>query len=503
MKKIVKYFRSLSVRRKIVVAVLSTSGFLFLMNIILFWNINRTIRKVEEVYQTNVNLNQIEVTLEEAQKNMYEYLNTKSSIALENYYMYEQDFRNQLNGLQDIVTNSPMKNAEYQIKQLGESYLEITADTVAEKRGRNISKYKVSYEESEAIYNYIKKSIYYLNNEQFKVNSDNYSLLVSSLRELEVILFALLGAITFINIGLLGAIIQNITKPLIHLSQVADEITSGNFAVKLPQSMKQDEIGIVTRAFNTMMDSINSYILQLQERMVLESQMKEKELVTEGLLKDARLKYYQAQINPHFLFNTLNAGAQLAMMEDAEKTCLFIENMASFFRYNVQMLDKDTTLRDELEVVEHYMYILKTRFADEFVFQKEIQCNRLGEVTMPSMILQPLIENAFNHGIRELGQKGNIHLVVEDCGENILIRVIDNGMGIEQERLDKINAMENLGDSTSDSTGIGLSNVMNRLNLYYSSNMILQMKSAGQNKGTEAFIQIPIGNVIEKEEVYV
>ena len=100
--------------------------------------------------------------------------------------------------------------------------------------------------------------------------------------------------------------------------------------------------------------------------------MKERELLMETHLKDAQLKYLRAQINPHFLFNSLNAGAQLALMEDAEKTSIFIEKMADFFRYNVRKTEETATLEEELEAVDSYVYILNVRFAGEIHYEKEV-----------------------------------------------------------------------------------------------------------------------------------
>ena len=105
-----------------------------------------------------------------------------------------------------------------------------------------------------------------------------------------------------------------------------------------------DEVGVVTRSFNQMLESIRENIDQLKESMERQAQMKERELMMEAHLKEAQLKFLQAQINPHFLFNSLNAGAQLAMMGDADKTGIFLEKMADFFRYNVRKMEEDAML---------------------------------------------------------------------------------------------------------------------------------------------------------------
>ena len=229
----------------------------------------------------------------------------------------------------------------------------------------------------------------------------------------------------------------------------------------------------------------------------------EKELKMETHLKDAQLKYLQAQINPHFLFNTLNAGAQLAMMEDADKTYEYVQNVAQFFRYNIKK-DLDTvSLKEELELIDTYIYILNVRFSGEIHYEKDID-EKLTGLMIPSMILQPVIENSVNYGIRGISWEGVIRVeLYEDTDAGVARLVMeDNGIGISKETIEKImsdQSFENHLDENSN--GIGLQNVINRLRLFYDRDDIFEIVSLGKNQGTRVIISIPIPK--EKEESHV
>ena len=237
-----------------------------------------------------------------------------------------------------------------------------------------------------------------------------------------------------------------------------------------------------TREVQNLSDSFGHMVGRIQRLMTT---VREEEIV----LRKTELKALQAQINPHFLFNSLNAAAQLAMMEGAENTCLFVQNMADFFRYNVRKMEKDTTLKEELELVDNYIYILNVRFAGEIHYTKQID-ERVTGTMMPSMILQPLIENAVNHGIRELQGEGKIHLSVYSDDGMVCVKVEDNGVGIEPEVIEKIMRGESAhSHSQRDSAGIGMDNVINRLKRYYNMEHVIEIRRR-EERGTEVLIYL-------------
>ena len=207
----------------------------------------------------------------------------------------------------------------------------------------------------------------------------------------------------------------------------------------------------------------------------------------------AEMDYLKYQINPHFLFNTLNAGAQLAMMEGADRTYEYVQNVAEFFRYNVKKSNDIVTVREELELVDHYIYILNVRFSGDIHYGKEIEEDLLDSC-MPSMILQPIVENSVNHGIREMNGEGKIRLKVYHVdGDTLGISIRDNGIGMDRDTIEKVlggNYHEE--QSGGGSNGIAMGNIIARLKLFTQNEDVMTILSDGKNQGTEVILYLPI-----------
>ena len=480
-----------SLQLKLTISFSFTLIIILVMNIFMYTNINKMIGRVDEVYASNINLNELSDALEQVQDSVKGYLDTKSSVALDTYYRAEQDYRRLLENLNQDITGNYMEIMEKNIHEQSETYLSQVYETVQAKRGRNVEKHKASYEEATITYTDVRNSIFSLNNQKFKNNTDNYIILLSSLRYMEWISTFILIIIGIINFAMIFLLTRNLTRPLIDLSKAANDVAEGNFDVVVKSSETKDEIGIVSNAFQKMVGNIQLYILEIRNSMERESQMKEKELLMESRMREAQLMTLQAQINPHFLFNTLNAGAQLAMMEGADKTTEFIENMADFFRYNIKKMNQDATILEEIHLVDNYIYIMNVRFTGEIHFEKEVDETVLDH-KVPSMILQPIVENAVNYGIRNIDWEGQIRLRIFHEGDFVYLSVWDNGAGMTREKIDQILQGE-IGetDLKSNSNGIGLGNVIERIQLYTGREDVMEIKSEGLGMGTEFIIKVP------------
>lgn len=425
--------KPISIQMKLLLSYTVTSLLVIIVNILLFVSINGIAEELSRAYETNVLLNELTDSLERVQSSMTEYLNTKATDAIERYYDTEQEYRDDL---QRVVEGSQNSIVLENILNLSDTYLETATDTVQAKRSRIVDKYNVSFEEAEELYGYINSYIYSLNNEQFRYNSTNYAILQGSLRNLEFLTLTILLVVTGINILLTTFITKNIMDPV-----------------------------------------------------------QERELMMEAHLKDAELKYLQAQINPHFLFNTLNAGAQLAMLENADRTCEYIQNMAAFFRYKIKRDEKDTTLSEEIGLVDNYIYILNVRFSGDIHFVKDIQESCVN-TPVPGMILQPIVENAVNYGVRDLEREKLISLRVFSEEEEIKVEICDNGIGMTKERIAEVMSGDADASAAKDSrnlsgNGVGLINVISRLRLFYDVENVLTIESEGPDRGTKVTIHIP------------
>lgn len=463
----------------------------FVVDIAMLLSINRMSVDMEETYRENSHLNEMLEALDGVQRTMTEYLNSKSTDSLSDYYMSEQRYSELAQELDVKVSDRAYDRMERNIHYMSEDYQAMVSRTIEAKRGRNVERYRVYFEDATRKYEYIKAYIRSLNEEQFVSNSEKYTKLVRRFRKFEIFAVAVMFAALFGSVFVIIGITRSLIQPLGALAESAAEVANGKLDAELPGSKYDDEIGRLTVAFGKMMVSIREYIEKLRKSMEKERLMQEKELMMETHLKDAQLKYLRAQINPHFLFNTLNAGAQLAMMEGADRTYEYVQTVADFFRYNVKKQDELVSIENEVDLVDNYIRILNVRFSGDIHYEQQVD-ERLIKVKMPGMILQPIVENAVNHGIREMGDKGHILLRVYRDEDRVYISVKDNGKGMSREDIDKLIGGEwRYEERSGDSNGVGMDNVIARLKLFSDREDVIKINSEGKDKGTEVVISLP------------
>ncbi|SHE32823.1 Sensor histidine kinase YesM [Thermoanaerobacter uzonensis DSM 18761] len=484
------------IRRKLIVYYLIITILMGITSFYSYYNAKSVINRLKSIFVDYIYLNNLNTDVNMLETEVEKYLSTKSSDALLNYYTLYNKLQEQASA---ILNEKNYDQDGLMLKDIGnmiESLLNETDAAINAKRGRISSEYIAHFTRSNKISEYIKFYINNLLNSKLQEGSLKYASITKNMEFISYLnVFLIIGSILF-NIFLAIFFTYRITKPLIDLSHLAVRVSKGDFDVK-PLSIKtNDEINILAEAFNKMVVSIKNYIGEIKNQAEVEKKLKEQEmqnLKMRNILKEAELKALQSQINPHFLFNTLNAAAQLAMMEGADKSSEFIENVANLFRYNLKKLDTTVTLQDEINNVKTYMYILKTRFGDRVDFKVDVDEGVL-DVEMPCTIIQPVVENAFIHGLEDVEKGGFIKLTVKKDNDKVLIEVIDNGIGMSEEKVRAILSADNEDLSKRHVTGIGMHNIINRLRLFYNTSAIEDVIEIDSKigEGTKVTLKIPL-----------
>jgi sensor histidine kinase YesM len=275
----------------------------------------------------------------------------------------------------------------------------------------------------------------------------------------------------------------SITKPVQQLTRAANELSAGRFDKEIKVD-SNDEISFLAQTFNRMRININNLFKEIQQKAQLEHELQQSKL----LLKESQLRNLQSQINPHFLFNTLNTLSKKAYLEGSEETSDLLVSVAGLLRYNLKWLDRSVTLHDEVMVIQQYMNIQKARFTDRLTMNTEIDESCL-DVQIPGLTLQPIIENAVIYAVEPREDGGIIWFRIKDGDDLVIIEVEDDGPGILQQKIEQILKGENV-QTNSTSTGIGFTNVVKRLRLFYGMENLMDIQShIGQ--GTKVVLKIP------------
>lgn len=221
-----------------------------------------------------------------------------------------------------------------------------------------------------------------------------------------------------------------------------------------------------------------------QTALVEEIQQKMK--LTE-LIKNMELKSLQSQINPHFLFNTLNAIARIALIENAPNTEELIYSLSDILRYSVKNIDKMVTVKEEIDNIKKYLHIQETRYGDR-ISSSIIIDNSILKFKLPAMTLQPIVENSIIHGLKDKKENGEIKIFGKLSGNNIItFEIYDNGVGIDD---DKINLLLNVYGEDSGLTGLGIYNVNSRIKHLFGNEFGISIESV-KNESTRVLINIP------------
>lgn len=301
-----------------------------------------------------------------------------------------------------------------------------------------------------------------------------YNIVLTEANEIRnsIILITLISLIIILTITYIIA--TQITKPIIALKKSMDVADHNHFNDStLVEVTSHDEIGDLSTSFNHMMIRIKGLMAQLVQ------EQEEK--------RNAELKVLQDQVNPHFLYNTLDTI--IWMTESGDKnTVPMIEALSQLFRISLSKGQEFITIEQELNHIRHYLYILQFRYLDKFDYSIQIDPTLIA-YKVPKIILQPLIENAIYHGIKNTSVKGFIAIDVHQKNNDIVISITDNGIGMDTETCQKL-LDETQEQESQNGSGVGIRNVNQRIKLYYGNNYGLSYKSS-EGKGTIVTMTLP------------
>lgn len=285
---------------------------------------------------------------------------------------------------------------------------------------------------------------------------------------------------------------SSIVSPVMELAEASHKIAENEFFIDDVDLQSDDEMGELVHAFNKMKYATGQYIAALEEkRKVLDLYHAEEmeKLEMAGRLDAMELDLLKNQINPHFLFNTLNVIGGMADLEGAQTTEAMIQSLSHLFRYNLKTPEEKVSLARELKVVRDYMFIQEKRFGSRITY--EIDCQMDAESALiPTFTFQPLVENAIIHGLSSKEEGGHILIRIRNVRDRICIAVADNGMGMDPESLR--NLRRRLRQDETNKTGrtsIGLFNIYKRIHAMYVGGEMRIHSKAGI--GTIISIRIP------------
>lgn len=294
---------------------------------------------------------------------------------------------------------------------------------------------------------------------------------------------------------------REIVSPVLALADASRTLVSRNMDIPDLEVPGSNEIGELTAHFNKMKEDCRSLIRTQAERANLARNLFEeniRRIDAEKQLSVTRFAMLKNQMNPHFLFNTLNLIAQTANQEQAGETQSLLKRLSDLLRYNLYNTRDQVLLKEELEVLRSYMYIQESRFRDRLLFW--VECDAaLDLVRIPSFTLQPLVENAISHGIASRQEGGLVRVKIAQKNGWVRIAVTDNGVGIEPERLQKLrDGSEAAKGQERKHSGIGINNVRNRLLLLYPEGQFRIFSKKGW--GTSIVLRFPSTGIEEEED---
>ncbi|WP_025847961.1 cache domain-containing sensor histidine kinase [Paenibacillus ehimensis] len=293
----------------------------------------------------------------------------------------------------------------------------------------------------------------------------------SSIRNLTLLIIAVGAAVSCVLAYLLSV---NITHPLRKLKSLMRTVETGNLDVAFPTKYK-DEVGQLGRSFNAMVQRIKQLIDEVYKKQLM--------------LQEAEIRAIQAQFNPHFLYNALDSINWMARIHKLDHISRTVVSLGELLRFSIRKGQALIPVREDMQQIRNFLTIQQMRYGDKLEVHIELD-DEVERLYTLKLMLQPIVENAITHGLEMKRGPGRLWITGKVQGERVRFEVRDDGVGIPQEKLERITSGQFVSVDERK-TGIGLENVKKRLQLYFGDRYVLTLVSQPQ-QGTTTTIEIPI-----------
>ena len=302
--------------------------------------------------------------------------------------------------------------------------------------------------------------------EQNKYNLSVYALMPQALlaanqRTLTASLITIAAVMLVITLPFTFLWSKSLTRPLEELTEMTERIKKGETDLRVTVK-KHDEIGELGQSFNEMLDQIEALL--------------GREYETKLLLNRAEYNALQAQINPHFLYNTLDTMSSIAQVRHCDEVSHLCQSLANIFRYSLDMKNPFSTVAKELVHLKNYIYVMNVRMQDHVIYEFDIDDDVLKD-TVPRICVQPLVENAINHGLRNVRGEKRVAIRAKIQDGNLVISVEDNGVGLDNAEEMNRRMRENDLDLVERGNSIGLININARVKMLYGDSYGIRIES--------------------------
>ncbi|TCM86034.1 histidine kinase/DNA gyrase B/HSP90-like ATPase [Paenibacillus sp. BK033] len=437
-----------------------------------------------DILQRYLQMNEVSASSQQLVTSLNNYIQTPTPSKLSNVEGDRQRLLNAQLHIADLRNNSNHFTLTNYLNLI-DSLVDSTNRSIRLLNEKNNEEALNDFTEATRLSKYISEMTLTLLGTELQTYDQFYRGMIMQSVELKKLGVWMLALITFLLLLFTYWFSLSITRPIQRLTQAARELSRGRFDTHI-EINANDEISFLAKTFDRMRININNLISEMQHKAQLESELQKNKL----LLQESQLRSLQSQINPHFLFNTLDTLSKKAYLEGSLETSDLLTSVARLLRYNLKRLDRPVTLYEEVRVLREYIFIQKTRFTERLRFEEEVDEDCLY-VQIPGLTIQPIIENAVIHAIEPLEEGGKITFRIRNEANDVIIEIEDEGSGMSEDTISQI--MEDRfasQEGDGHSTGIGFGNVINRLKLYYGREDVLAIQSE-VGKGTKVILKLP------------